>query len=218
MLEISNVDAYYGNSHALQDVSLQVESGQFLSVLGRNGVGKTTLLRTIMGLMDRRSGSIRSMARILRRPPTDERARPVSATCRRGAIFPKFTVARTCGSACSPPRPKPRRPSTKSSSISSQCSRNTSPTRRQSLRRPAAAARHRPRADDRSEDNAAGRAHRGHSAEHRRGDRRHHRAPEPPARHHRHSGRANVAFARRASQRFIIMEKGRIAAEGRSAN
>jgi len=59
MLELKNVDAFYGNSHALKEVSLRVETGDFISILGRNGVGKTTLMRTIMGLMKRSSGSIK---------------------------------------------------------------------------------------------------------------------------------------------------------------
>ena len=53
MLEINNLSAFYGNSRALQNVTLEVGDAGFLSVLGRNGVGKTTLLRAIVGLMDR---------------------------------------------------------------------------------------------------------------------------------------------------------------------
>ena len=59
MLELSGVDAYYGNSRAIQSVSFKVGSGEFLSVLGRNGVGKTTLMKAIMGTMDKVTGSIR---------------------------------------------------------------------------------------------------------------------------------------------------------------
>ena len=59
MLEINNLSAFYGNSRALQNVTLEVGDAGFLSVLGRNGVGKTTLLRSIVGLMDKNVGSIR---------------------------------------------------------------------------------------------------------------------------------------------------------------
>ncbi len=58
MLELSGVNAFYGYSRALQDIGLQVGRGELLSVLGRNGVGKTTLLKTIIGLIDRMRGRI----------------------------------------------------------------------------------------------------------------------------------------------------------------
>ena len=58
MLEMAHVDAFYGNSRALQEINLSVGRGEFLSVLGRNGVGKTTLMKTILGLMDRITGKI----------------------------------------------------------------------------------------------------------------------------------------------------------------
>ena len=57
-LSISNVDAYYGNFHVLQNISLSVEQSTIHVLLGRNGAGKTTTLRTIFGLMDKWSGSI----------------------------------------------------------------------------------------------------------------------------------------------------------------
>jgi branched-chain amino acid transport system ATP-binding protein len=50
LLEISNLDAYYGKSHALQGIDLQVNAGELVVVIGRNGMGKTTLLRSILGL------------------------------------------------------------------------------------------------------------------------------------------------------------------------
>jgi urea transport system ATP-binding protein len=59
MLELTSVNAYYGNSCAIEDVNLTVNKGEFLSVIGRNGVGKTTLMRSIIGLMDRITGSIK---------------------------------------------------------------------------------------------------------------------------------------------------------------
>ena len=58
MLQLSNVHAYYGKSHILQGVSLEVRDGELVGVLGRNGVGKTTLLKTIMGLVRPRDGSV----------------------------------------------------------------------------------------------------------------------------------------------------------------
>ncbi len=58
MLKLENVNTYYGHSHVLFDVSLKVEKDEIVALLGRNGVGKTTTLRTIMGLTPPRSGSI----------------------------------------------------------------------------------------------------------------------------------------------------------------
>lgn len=51
-LELQNVNAFYGDSHVLHDVSLSVEEGQLVTLIGRNGAGKTTTLRSIMGTVD----------------------------------------------------------------------------------------------------------------------------------------------------------------------
>lgn len=59
ILEIEDIHTYYGRSHILQGVSLYVEAGEPVSILGRNGVGKTTTLRTIIGLSPPQSGSIK---------------------------------------------------------------------------------------------------------------------------------------------------------------
>lgn len=58
MLKMENVTSYYGRSKALQDFSLEVGAETIFAVLGRNGVGKTTLLRTILGLTDLSTGKI----------------------------------------------------------------------------------------------------------------------------------------------------------------
>lgn len=59
ILEVDDIHTYYGRSHILQGVSLYVEAGEPVSILGRNGVGKTTTLRTIIGLSPPQSGSIK---------------------------------------------------------------------------------------------------------------------------------------------------------------
>jgi len=59
ILEIKNIDTYYGQSHVLQGISLSIDEGEVVSLLGRNGVGKTTTLRSIMGLTPPRKGSIK---------------------------------------------------------------------------------------------------------------------------------------------------------------
>ena len=59
MLELREINTYYGKSHVLFDISFQMGQGEMVGLLGRNGVGKTTTLRTIMGLTPAASGSIR---------------------------------------------------------------------------------------------------------------------------------------------------------------
>ena len=59
MLELADVHAVYGRSHVLHGVSLRVGEGEVVSLLGRNGAGRTTTMRAIMGLTGKRTGSIR---------------------------------------------------------------------------------------------------------------------------------------------------------------
>ncbi|MEQ8348967.1 MAG: urea ABC transporter ATP-binding subunit UrtE [Sneathiellaceae bacterium] len=93
MLELSGIAAYYGNSRAIHDVSLTVRDGDFVSVLGRNGVGKTTLMRAIVGLMDRCEGSIRLDGEEILRRPAHERSRAGIGYVPQGrGILPRFTV------------------------------------------------------------------------------------------------------------------------------
>ncbi len=93
MLDLTNVDGFYGRSRALQSVSLSVGKGEFLTVLGRNGVGKTTLLRTILGLMSRCAGSIRLDGGEINDLPTHKRARAGLGYVPQGrGILPNFTV------------------------------------------------------------------------------------------------------------------------------
>jgi branched-chain amino acid transport system ATP-binding protein len=58
MLSLSNVNTFYGYSHVLHDLSLEVKEGEIVVLLGRNGVGKSTTMKTIMGVQAPRSGSI----------------------------------------------------------------------------------------------------------------------------------------------------------------
>ena len=59
MLEVADVHTFYGNSHVLHGVSLAVADGEVLTILGRNGTGKTTLIRSIIGFTPPRQGSVR---------------------------------------------------------------------------------------------------------------------------------------------------------------
>jgi len=59
MLEVENVHAYYGKIHALKDISLNVDKGEIVTLIGANGAGKSTTLKTISGLLRPRQGSVR---------------------------------------------------------------------------------------------------------------------------------------------------------------
>ena len=93
MLEIDNLSAFYGNSRALQNVTLEVGDAGFLSVLGRNGVGKTALLRAIVGLMDKTEGSIRLDGEEIATTPIHDRVKHGIGYVPQGrGILPQFTV------------------------------------------------------------------------------------------------------------------------------
>ena len=93
MLTSENLNQYYGGSHILRDVSLEVRSAACTVLLGRNGVGKTTLLKTIMGLVAARSGSIRLDGQDLNRLSPYQRVRAGIGYVPQGReIFNRLTV------------------------------------------------------------------------------------------------------------------------------
>ena len=93
MLSVEAVDLYYGASHALRRVSLTARKGEVTCILGRNGVGKTSLLRAIVGLNPIRSGHIRWEDRELTQLPTHQRARAGLGLVPQGReIFPRLSV------------------------------------------------------------------------------------------------------------------------------
>ena len=93
MLTIEGLNVSYGDSQVLWDVHLNVPPGQVVCLLGRNGVGKTTLLKSIMGLLTPRSGSITFNGQELIRLSPDERARRGIGYVPQGSdIFPDLTV------------------------------------------------------------------------------------------------------------------------------
>jgi urea transport system ATP-binding protein len=93
MLALSHVDSFYDRSQILHDVCLDVPDGEVTAVLGRNGTGKTTLLKTLMGLTDRMDGEIRLDATDIGQQPTFKRARAGIAYVPQGReIFPLLTV------------------------------------------------------------------------------------------------------------------------------
>lgn len=93
MLEVSGLNQYYGGSHTLWDVGFGVRRGSCVCIMGRNGVGKTTLLKSIMGLLPVRSGCIQFEGDDLVRRPAAVRARKGIAYVPQGReIFPELTV------------------------------------------------------------------------------------------------------------------------------
>jgi urea transport system ATP-binding protein len=93
MLSMSGVNQYYGGSHILRDVDLQAQAGQITVVLGRNGVGKTTLLKSLMGLVPIRTGSIALGGLALEKATPYERARAGLGYVPQGReIFARLTV------------------------------------------------------------------------------------------------------------------------------
>jgi len=75
LLEVRDLNAWYGESHALHGIDLDVHEGETVTLLGRNGVGKTTALRSIVGIIRTRSGSIRFDGKDLLRVPLHRTAR-----------------------------------------------------------------------------------------------------------------------------------------------
>jgi branched-chain amino acid transport system ATP-binding protein len=75
MLEVTGLNAWYGEAQALRDVSLEVREGEVVTLVGRNGAGKTTLLRSLMGLHRQVEGGITFAGHDLRKTPVHQRAR-----------------------------------------------------------------------------------------------------------------------------------------------
>jgi len=93
MLELKDVHTYYGNIHALKGISLTVNDGEIVTLIGSNGAGKSTTLRTIQGLNKPRSGSIVLDGIELHKLPAHEIAGLGVAQSPEGRmIFPRMTV------------------------------------------------------------------------------------------------------------------------------
>lgn len=94
MLEIKGLTAYYGESEILHDINLSVPDGKIIALVGRNGVGKTTTLKSIMGVVKTPAGSIELSGEELLKKPPYERARCGIGYVPQGRdIFPQMTVA-----------------------------------------------------------------------------------------------------------------------------
>lgn len=93
ILQVSGLNVYYGESHILRDVDLSVAPGEMVCLVGRNGVGKTTLLRTIMGLLSPRKGAIAFSGNSIVSNSPDQRARLGIGFVPQGReIIPQLTV------------------------------------------------------------------------------------------------------------------------------
>jgi urea transport system ATP-binding protein len=93
MLKLTNVDSFYDRSHILHAVCMDIPIGKVTAVLGRNGTGKTTLLKTLMGLTDRMEGQINLDGKEIGKQPTFRRARAGIAYVPQGReIIPDFTI------------------------------------------------------------------------------------------------------------------------------
>ena len=93
LLEIRGLNMYYGESHILRDVDLTVQSGEMVCLIGRNGVGKTTLLKSLIGLLHPRNGEILLNGSSLDRKPPHRRARAGIGYVPQGReIIPQLTV------------------------------------------------------------------------------------------------------------------------------
>ena len=93
MLQVDQLNQYYGSSHTLRGISLSVKKGECLALLGRNGVGKTTLLKCMMGVLPVASGSVMLEGKNITRLTPHERARLGIAYVPQGReIFARLTV------------------------------------------------------------------------------------------------------------------------------
>jgi branched-chain amino acid transport system ATP-binding protein len=108
LLELESVNAYYGKSHALQDVSLAIETGEVIALLGRNGSGRSTTLKAIMGLVAVRGGAIRFAGKPILHRATYELAKlGIAYVPEDRRIFPNLTVGENLRLASLGGRPGP---------------------------------------------------------------------------------------------------------------
>jgi branched-chain amino acid transport system ATP-binding protein len=103
MIHATGVNTYYGGSHILRDVSLALPAGCALGLLGRNGMGKSTLLKTLMGLVKPRTGSVQVMGRdVTARPPYEIARLGIAYVPEGRGIFPNLSVRENLAMAARP--------------------------------------------------------------------------------------------------------------------
>ena len=93
MLKLENVASYYGESLAINEINLEIKEGKFHGIIGKNGMGKSTLLKTIMGLMDKTDGSINLDGKDISKLKTNDRATEGLGYVPQGrGVMPQFTI------------------------------------------------------------------------------------------------------------------------------
>jgi branched-chain amino acid transport system ATP-binding protein len=93
MLEVEKINCFYGNVQALWDVSLKVEQGEIVALLGANGAGKTTLLNTITGLVKPHSGHVRFQGELLDGTPSSRiMEKGIAYLPEGGRLFPEMSI------------------------------------------------------------------------------------------------------------------------------
>ena len=93
LLEVSNIHTYYGDSHVLQGVSLEISRGEVIALLGRHGAGKTTTLLSIMGIQPPSKGNIFfNNSDIVRLPPWEIARRGIGLVPENRRLFPELTI------------------------------------------------------------------------------------------------------------------------------
>ena len=106
MLKLENISVSYGDIEALNGISLEINKGDFLSVIGRNGVGKTTLMKTIIGLLKVKNGNIFYNSEDVTKLPAYKRVRNGIGYVPQGRqIFPKLTVEENLLTGVDSPNP-----------------------------------------------------------------------------------------------------------------
>ena len=86
MLKVDNINVYYGNIHAVKDVSFEVHEGEIVTLIGANGAGKSTTLKTISGLLHPKTGDILYKGKSIKACAPIRSWRPVWRRCRRAAM------------------------------------------------------------------------------------------------------------------------------------
>ena len=219
MLSVENIDVFYGDAQALDGVSLEVEEGAIVAIVGANGAGKTSLIRTIAGMLRPARGAIRYRG-------SDIAGWPSYRVCNLGIgqvaegrqVFPTLTVAENLDMGAMLPRAKAQREANRERvfALFPQLEGAAAPGGRHAVGRRAADAGDRPLPDGRAGAGDVRRAFARPRADHRagraQGDPRSQRAGADLR-----AGRAERRGVARLASRAYVLENGRITLSGSGA-